>query len=180
MPMPYGCLDSENLSQASRVGLERALDWWQKSMQASKHKTYFVLAGYDEDSGLELRLRKEILSRALHDEELLNNIVEISAKNEEGLAQRITHCRELLPIETIMIYAESRHAVSVKAIFKRKFGKTLEIKKFKAEFEFDHRWISTSSSFAWVSRNLLLRAWFELKKRMGRNIRKKLRFLFRP
>ena len=177
--MPYGCLDSENLSQASRTALDKGLAWWQKSMQASKHKTYFVLAGYDEDEGLELKLRKEILTQSLQDQELLNNVVEISAKNEEGLAQRITRVRELLPVETLTIFAESRHSVSVKAIFKRKFGKTVEIRKFKAEFEFDHRWISTSSSSAWVLRNLLLRAWFEMKKRMGRNLRKKLRFLFR-
>jgi hypothetical protein len=179
MPMPYGCVDSQNLSQASRLSLEKALDWWQKSMQTSKHKTFFVLAGYDEDSGLELNLRREALSQALQDPEFLANIVEITGKNEEALAQRITHIRDLLPIETITIFAESRHAVSVKAIFRRKFGKTLEMKKFKADFEFDHRWISTSSSFAWISRNLLLRIWFESKKRMGRNLRKKLRFLFR-
>ena len=47
--MPYGVLDPQRLSQASRTGLDRALDWWQKSMQTSKHKTYFVLTGYDLD-----------------------------------------------------------------------------------------------------------------------------------
>jgi len=45
--MPYGILDPRRLSHASRTSLERALDWWQKSMQTTKHKTYFVLAGYD-------------------------------------------------------------------------------------------------------------------------------------
>jgi hypothetical protein len=69
--------------------------------------------------------------------------------------------------------------VSVKAIFKRKFSKTLVIRKFKADFEFDHHWITTSTSFAWFSRNWLLRLWFELKKRLGRRMRKKIRFLFR-
>lgn len=177
--MPYGCLDSQHLSQASQKGLERAIDWWQKSMQTSKHKTFFVLAGYEEDAGLELKLRKEIVSQAVQDEELAHQVIEISAKNEEGLAQRITHSRVLLPIGTLTVFAESRHAVSIKPIFQRKFGKTLEIRKFISDFEFNHRWISTSSPATWVARNLLLRVSFEFKKRMGRNLRKKLRFWFR-
>ena len=49
--MPYGCLDSEKLSQASRIGLDKALDWWQKSMLTSKHRTYLVIGGYDSDAG---------------------------------------------------------------------------------------------------------------------------------
>ena len=177
--MPYGCLNAKHVSQASRVSLDKALDWWQKSMQTSKHKTYLVLAGYDEDTGQEIRLRREIIAQTLHDPELLNNIVEVSAKNEAGLAQRIARVRELLPIESITVFVESRNAVSVKAIFKRKFGKTLQIRKFKARFEFNHRWISTSTSFAWFCRNVLLRMWFETKRRMGRTLRKKVRFLFR-
>ena len=178
--MPYGSLDLERLSQASRIGLEKGLDWWQKSMLTSQHKTYFVVAGYDDDSGQELRLRREIVNKALQGSELLNHVVEISAKNEENLALKISRVRDLFPVETITVFAESRNAVSVKAIFKRKFGKTLQIRKFKAEFEFNHQWISTSSSFAWFSRNWLLRIWFELKKRLGRGVRKKIRFFFRP
>ena len=155
------------------------MDWWQKSMQTSKHKTYIVLAGYDEDTGQEIRLRREIIAETLQDAELLNNLIDVSARNEAGLAQKITRVRELLPIESITVFVESRNAVSVKAIFKRKFGKTLQIKKFKAHFEFNHRWISTSTSFAWFCRNVLLRVWFEAKRRMGRTLRKRLRLLFR-
>jgi hypothetical protein len=177
--MPYGSLGRDSLSQASRIGLEKAADWWQKSMQTSKHKTYFVLAGYDDDARKEIRLRKEALDKILEGKESLNNIIEISANNEVGLAQKISRVRDLLPIETITVFVESRNAVSVKSIFKRKFGKTLQIRKFKADFEFDHQWISTSTSFAWFSRNWLLRIWFELKKRLGRGLRKKIRFLFR-
>jgi hypothetical protein len=177
--MPYGCLGAQKLSHASRIGLEKAVDWWQKSMLTSKHKTYLVLASYDDDAGQEIRLRRELLTQMLEDPQLLNNAVEISAKNEVGLAQKISHVRDLLPIETITVFVESRNAVSVKAIFKRKFGKTLQIRKFKAAFEFNHQWISTSTSLAWFFRNWLLRAWFELKKRLGRGIRKKIRFLFR-
>ena len=179
--MPYGCLNPQTLSQASRLGLEKAADWWQKSMQTSKHKTYFVLAGYDSDAGEEIELRKQILQRRLNGQEpeLLNNIIEVSANNEVGLAQKISRVRDLLPIETITVFVESRNAVSVKSIFKRKFGKTLQIRKFKAEFEFDHQWISTSTSLAWFSRNWMLRIWFESKKRLGRGLRKKIRFLFR-
>jgi hypothetical protein len=177
--MPYGCLSQEKLSQASRLGLEKALDWWQKSMQTSKHKTYFVLAGYDDDAGQELQLRRQFLTQALEGSDLLNNVVEIRAKNEIALAQKISHVRDLLPIETITVFVESHNAVSVKAIFRRKFSKTLVIRKFKADFEFDHHWITTSTSFAWFSRNWLLRLWFELKKRLGRRMRKKIRFLFR-
>ena len=179
MPMPYGCLDSEKLSRASRIGLDKALDWWQKSMRTSKHKTFFVLAGYDEDAGQEIKLRKEIITQTLQDAELLNHLVEVNASNEAGLAQKLARVREILPVETITVFAESRNAVSVKAIFKRKFGKTLQIRKFKADFEFDHRWISTSTSFAWFFRNWLLCLWFEAKKRMGRGLRKKIRYLFR-
>ena len=177
--MPYGCLNSKQLSQASRVSLDKALDWWQKSMQTSKHKTYIVLAGYDEDTGQEIRLRREIIAETLQDAELLNNLIDVSARNEAGLAQKIARVRELLPIESITVFVESHNAVSVKAIFKRKFGKTLQIKKFKAHFEFNHRWISTSTSFAWFCRNVLLRVWFEAKRRMGRTLRKRLRLLFR-
>lgn len=177
--MPYGVLDAQRLSQASRASLERALDWWQKSMQTSKHKTYFIVAGYDIDQEQEIQLRRELLARSLQDPELLNNIVEVSAGNEVGLAQKITHIRALLPIETITVFVESRNAVSVKAIFRRKFGKALQIRKFKAKFEFDHQWITTSSSFAWFSRNWFLRIWFELKRRLGRGMRKRLRYWFR-
>ena len=167
--MPYGSLGAQALSQASRIGLEKAADWWQKSMQTSKHKTYFVVAGYDDDAGHEVQLRKEALNKILNgqEQELLNNIIEISAKNEVGLAQKITRVRDLLPIETMTVFVESRNAVSVKSIFKRKFGKTLQIRKFKADFEFDHQWISTSTSFAWFSRNWLLRIWFESKSGSG-------------
>ena len=177
--MPYGCLGAEKLSQASRIGLEKALDWWQKSMQTSKHKTYFVLAGYDDDAGQELQLRRLILTQTLEGSELLNHVVEIRAKNEIALAQKISRVRDLLPVETITVFVESRNAVSVKAIFKRKFSKTLVIRKFKADFEFDHHWITTSTSFAWFSRNWLLRLWFELKKRLGRSMRKRIRYFFR-
>src|SRR5215467_6629063 len=177
--MPYGFLDAKKLSHASYIGLEKALDWWQKSMRTSKHKTFLVLAGYDDDRGEEIRLRNEIITQKLQDEELLSQLVELSASNEAGLAQKLSRMRDLLPVETITVFTESRNAVSVKAIFKRKFGKTLQIRKFKADFEFDHRWISTSTSFAWFFRNWLLCLWFEAKKRMGRGLRKKIRYLFR-
>jgi hypothetical protein len=177
--MPYGVLDSQRLSQASRICLERALDWWQKSMHTTKHKTYFVLAGYDVDHGQEIKLRRGIIDGSLQEPELLNNIIEISAKNEVNLAQKIARVRTLLPVETITVFVESRNAVSVKAIFRRKFGKTLQIRRIKADFEFNHQWITTSTSFAWFSRNWFLRIWFELKRRMGRGLRKRIRYWFR-
>lgn len=177
--MPYGILDQQRLSQASRISLERALDWWQKSMQTSKHKTYFVLTGYDLDHGQEIKLRREIVESALQDPEFLRNLVEISANNEVGLAQKIARVRAIVPVETITLFVETRNAVSVKAIFRRKFGKTLQIRKFKADFEFNHQWITTSSSFAWFSRNWFLRIWFEVKRRMGRGMRKRIRYWFR-
>lgn len=177
--MPYGVLDSQRLSQASRICLERALDWWQKSMHTTKHKTYFVLAGYDVDHGQEIKLRRGIIDGSLQEPELLSNIIEVSAKNEINLAQKIARVRTLLPVETITVFVESRNAVSVKAIFRRKFGKTLQIRRIKADFEFNHQWITTSTSFAWFSRNWFLRIWFELKRRMGRGLRKKIRYWFR-
>lgn len=177
--MPYGVLDAQRLSKASRTSLERALDWWQKSMQTSKHKTFFVLAGYDLDQGQEIKLRRDIVSQSLQDPELLGNIVEVSARNEVGLAQKIARVRALLPVETITVFVEARNAVSVKAIFRRKFGKTLQIRKIKADFEFNHQWITTSSSFAWFSRNWVLRIWFELKRRLGRGMRKRIRYWFK-
>lgn len=177
--MPYGILDSERLSQASRICLERSLDWWQKSMQTSKHKTYLVLAGYSVDAGQEIKLRREFVEKQLPEAELLSNLIEVSANNEITLAQKISRIRALLPVETITIFVEDRNAVSVKAIFKRKFGKTLQIKKIKVKFEFNHQWITTSTSFAWSARNWLLRIWFEVKKRMGRGLRKKIRYWFK-
>ena len=177
--MPYGILDSERLSQASRICLERSLDWWQKSMQTSKHKTYLVLAGYSVDAGQEIKLRREFVEKQMPEAGLLSNLIEVSANNEITLAQKISRIRALLPVETITIFVEDRNAVSVKAIFKRKFGKTLQIKKIKVKFEFNHQWITTSTSFAWSARNWLLRIWFEVKKRMGRGLRKKIRYWFK-
>jgi len=177
--MPYGILDSERLSQASRICLERSLDWWQKSMQTSKHKTYLVLAGYSVDAGQEIKLRREFVEKQLPEAELLSNLIEVSANNEITLAQKISRIRALLPVETLTVFVEDRNAVSVKAIFKRKFGKTLQIKKIKVKFEFNHQWITTSTSFAWSARNWLLRIWFEVKKRMGRGLRKKIRYWFK-
>lgn len=177
--MPYGVLDPTKLSQASRSCVERSLEWWQKSMQTTKHKTYLVLAGYDSDAGQEIKLRRELVHRTVQDPELIGNIVEVSASNEVGLTQKISRIRTLLPVETITVFVESRNAISVKAIFKRKFGKTLQIRKFKADFEFNHQWITTSTSIAWSARNWFLRLWFELKKRMGRGLRKKIRYWFR-
>ncbi len=177
--MPYGNLDQQRLSQASRISLERALDWWQKSMHTTKHKTYFVLTGYDLDHGQEIKLRREIVGSSLQDPELLSNLIEVSANNEVGLAQKIARIRAIVPVETITVFVETRNAVSVKAIFRRKFGKTLQIRKFKADFEFNHQWITTSSSFAWFSRNWFLRIWFEVKRRMGRGMRKRIRYWFK-
>ena len=148
-------------------------------MRTSKYKTFFVLSGYAEDSGPEIELRRELIAETLQDPELLDHLIELRASNEAGLAQKLARVREILPIETLTIFAESRNAVSVKAIFKRKFGKTIQIRKFKASFEFNHRWISTSTSFAWFSRNWLLRLWFEAKRKMGRGLRKKIRYMFR-
>ena len=148
-------------------------------MQTTKHKTYLVLAGYDSDAGQEIKLRRELVHRTVQDPELIGNIVEVSASNEVGLTQKISRIRTLLPVETITVFVESRNAISVKAIFKRKFGKTLQIRKFKADFEFNHQWITTSTSIAWSARNWFLRLWFELKKRMGRGLRKKIRYWFR-
>ena len=177
--MPYGLLDSERLSKASRICLERSLDWWHKSMQTTKHKTYLVLAGYDLDRGQEIKLRREIAERTLQEPELLGNLIEVSANNEIGLAQKISRIRALLPVEIITLFVEERNAVSVKAIFKRKFGKALQLRKIKAKFEFNHPWITTSTSFAWFWRNWFLRIWFEIKRRLGRGMRKKIRYWFR-
>jgi len=116
--MPYGALNSETLSAASRICLEKSLDWWQKSMYTSKHKTFLVLAGYDLDRGQEITLRREAIRHTVQDPALLNNIVEVSAGNEMALAQKISRIRYLLPGETITVFAESRNTVSVKAIFK--------------------------------------------------------------
>jgi len=117
--------------------------------------------------------------KTLQEPELLANLIELSANNEIGLAQKISRIRTLLPVETITVFVEERNAVSVKAIFKRKFGKTLQLRKIKAKFEFNHQWITTSTSFAWFWRNWCLRIWFEVKRRLGRGMRKKIRYWFR-
>lgn len=176
--MPYGCLDPEHLSAASLKALTAALEWWQKSMAIPRQKTVLLLAGYEQDYGLELSLRKEMILRSHSEGDLVNNFVEIRAKNEEDLAHKITRARALLPIETLVIFAESRHALSLRPIFRRKFASAVEIKRFKTDFEFNHPWISTSSSITWFLWNLLLRIWLEFRKRAGRNLRKRLRSLF--
>ena len=135
--------------------------------------------GFMKDRGQEIKLRREIVESAIQDPELLANILEIRARNEVGLAQKLARVRAIVPVETITIFVEARNAVSVKAIFRRKFGRTLQIRKFKTNFEFNHQWITTSSSFAWFSRNWFLRIWFELKRRLGRGMRKRIRYWFR-
>lgn len=180
LPMPYGCLDSHRLSQASLKALENALEWWKKSMQISKPGTFLVIAGYKETPELELQLRQEIIARWLSQEETSRHVISISAQNEEDLVQRVVRIRDLLPIESITVFAESRHALSIRPVFKRKFGKALKIKTFRADFETNHPWISTSSSITWFFWNVILGLWFGLKKRMGRGLRKKMRYLFGP
>jgi hypothetical protein len=176
--MSYGCLDAQTLSAASLKSMERALEEWRRTMQVSKPNTVLVLATYEENGEVELGLRREMAARVLDAEELATRVVEVAAKNEEELAAKIAHNKTCCPIQTLMLFAESRHAISLRPIFKRKFGKALEIKKFKADFEFNHPWISTSTSLAWFFRNFNLGIWIGLKTRMGRRLRKILRYLF--
>jgi hypothetical protein len=176
--MPYGCLDSKTLSAASVKSMERALEEWQRSMQVSKPNTVLVLATYEENPGTELELKRELTRRVLSQEELAARVVEVKAKNEEELATKIARNKICCPIQTLLLFAESRHALSVRPIFRRKFGKALEIKKFKADFEFNHPWISTATSLAWFFRNFNLGIWIGIRNRMSRRLRKILRFLF--
>jgi hypothetical protein len=158
--------------------MQKALEEWQRSMQVSRPQTVFVLATYEENSTAELALRKELASRVLGEEELVTRVVEITAKNEEELATKIARNKNCCPIQTLILFAESRHALSLRPIFKRKFGKALEIKKFRADFEFNHPWISTSTSLAWFFRNFHLGIWIGIKNRLNRRLRKLLRYLF--
>jgi hypothetical protein len=176
--MPYGCVDTANLSAASKKALEKALAEWQGTRKISKPSTFLVIASHELDSDQELALKQEMVARLLGDDESANNLIVIKARNEEDLAGRIAHTKSLLPIQTLLVVAESRHALSLAPIFKRKFGKALKMKRFRADFEFNHPWISTSSSLVWSLRNFGVRSWFEVRKRTGRGLRKKLRFLF--
>ncbi len=176
--MPYGCLNSRTLCAASRKALDLSLDQWQRSMQIYKPKTFLVLASHEDGSGTELELKREIVARSLTESELSTNVVLIRAKNEEELAARIARNKTLMPIQTLMLFAESRHSLGLRPIFRRKFGNALEIKKFKADFEFNHPWISTSASLTWFFRNLTLGVWLGIRKRTGRRLRKKLKSLF--
>lgn len=176
--MPYGCLAGKTLSAASRKALEGALEHWQKSMQISRPKTFLLLASYEEGSGPELELKRDLVSSAVADEGLCNNVIAITAKNEEELATKVARNKTLMPIQTLILFAESRHALALRPIFKRKFGRALEIRKFKADFEFHHPWISTSSSIVWFFRNLLLGVWVGIRKRSGRSLRKKFKLFF--
>jgi len=176
--MPYGSLDSDTLSVASQKGLERAVTEWQGTRQISKPSTFLVITSYKYQSDEEQALRKALVASLLGDDEFKDNIIYIEARNEEDLATKVVRTKALIPIQTLLLFAESRHAVSVSPIFKRKFGKALKIKKFKADFEFNHPWISTSSPAVWSLRNVIVRSWFEIRKRSGRGVRKKLRYLF--
>ena len=176
--MPYGCLDVKTLSAASRKALEGALEHWQRTMQISRPRTFLLLTSYEDGSGPEVKLKRGIVSSSLAEDVLSNNVITITAKNEEELATKITRNKTLMPIQTLILIAESRHALALRPIFKRKFGRALEIRKFKADFEFNHPWVSTSSSFGWFFRNLILGIWVGIRKRTGRSLRKKLKFLF--
>jgi hypothetical protein len=176
--MPYGSLDSTRLSAASQKALDKAVTEWRGTRQISKPTTFLIITSYEVGSDQELALRQELVNRLLGDEEFASNVLLIRARNEEDLASKIARTKSLIPIQTLTLWAESRHAVSVGPIFRRKFGKALKIKKFKADFEFNHPWVSTSSPAVWSLRNLMLRSWFEVRKRSGRSLRKRLRFLF--
>ena len=58
---------------------------------------HFVLAGYDIDQGQEIKLRRAIVDETVHEPELLANLIEVSARNETALAQKIARIRALLP-----------------------------------------------------------------------------------
>jgi hypothetical protein len=176
--MPYGSLDATSLSSASQKALNKAVTEWQGTRQISKPTTFLIITSYEVESDQELALRQESVNRLLGDDEFAANVLVIRARNEEDLAGKIARTKSLTPIQTLILWAESRHAVSVGPIFRRKFGKALKIKKFKADFEFNHPWVSTSSPALWSLRNLMLRSWFEVRKRSGRSLRKRLRFLF--
>lgn len=158
--------------------MQRALEEWQRSMQVSKSQMVLVLASYDENPAAELELRKDLASRVLDEEELTTRVVEIIAKNEEEMATKIARNQSCCPIQTLILFAESRHVLSLRPIFRRKFGRALEIRKFKADFEFNHPWISTSTSLAWFFRNFNLGLWIKAKNRLSRRLRKVLRALF--
>ncbi|MGH7773426.1 MAG: hypothetical protein ACREQA_14475 [Candidatus Binatia bacterium] len=147
-------------------------------MQISRPKTFFVLASHEESSELELELKENLILRSVTPDEFRTNVIIIIAKNEEDLAMKIARNKVLSPIQTLILFAESRHALSIRPIFKRRFGRALEMKTFKADFEFNHPWISTSSSSVWFFRNLILRMWLGIRKRTGRGLRKKLKSLF--
>ncbi|HWP56804.1 MAG TPA: hypothetical protein VNL14_02835 [Candidatus Acidoferrales bacterium] len=176
--MPYGCVEGGTLSAASKKALEKALSEWQGTRRISKPSTFLILASHDLEVDHELALKHEMLANLLGEEDFASNVVVIKARNEEELANRLARTKSLLPIQTLIVFAESRHALSLGPIFRRKFGKAVKIKKFKADFEFNHPWISTSSSAVWSLRNLTMRSWFEIRRRTGRGLRKKLRFLF--
>ncbi|MGH7832295.1 MAG: hypothetical protein ACREQK_01500 [Candidatus Binatia bacterium] len=176
--MPYGSLDVETLSAASQKALEKALERWQTSMQISKPDTFFLLASYDNGSGDEIQLQKNFLARRVAEDDLSNHIITVQAKDEQDLATKIARNKDLSPIQTLIVFAETRHAIGIRSIFRRKFRKALEIKTFKVDFERTHPWITTSTSFAWLSRNVILKLWFAVKARLGRRVRKLLKYLF--
>ena len=171
--MPYGCLDAKTLSVASLKALQVALEQWQRTMQISRPETFLVLATHEGGPEQELELKREIVATIP-----AAQVIAIRAKNEEALANRIARDKTLMPIQTLILIAESRHALALRPIFKRKFGRALEIKKFKADFEFNHPWITTSSSFTWFFRNLILGVCVGIRKRTGRRLRKKIKSLF--
>ncbi|MBI4523275.1 MAG: hypothetical protein HY695_05610 [Deltaproteobacteria bacterium] len=177
--MPYGCLNSTTLSQASRKALDLALEQWQRSMQIYRPHTFLVLASYEGNTGTELSLKKEAVAPSFTADELSTHVVTVLAKNEEDLAAHIARNKTLMPIQTLILFAESRHLPYLRPIFRKKFGNAVEIKKFKADFEFEHPWISTASSLTWVLRNVYLRTWLGIRRRTGRRMRKKLKSLFR-
>ena len=117
LAMPYGSLDSDTLSMASQKGLERAVTEWQGTRQISKPSTFLVVTSYKYQSDQELALRKALLARLLGDDEFSNNIIFIEARNEEDLATKVVRTKALIPIQTLLLFAESRHAVSVSPIF---------------------------------------------------------------
>lgn len=178
LPMPYGCLDGQTLSAASQRALEKALERWQTSMQISKPDTFFLLASYENGSDAEIQLQKNFLAGRLDDGDLSAHVLAVQAKDEQDLATRIARNKELAPLQALIVFAETRHAIGIRPIFRRKFRKALEIRTFKIDFEPTHPWITTSTSFAWLCRNIVLKLWFTVKARTGRRVRKALKYLF--
>ena len=138
VPMPYGCQNGR-LSRLSEETMARALSFWEKSFQGARSELILALGAFrpDYEEEMVLKLNQEVGFLADNKKYALKILTLQPAEDEEDFATILLQAlSDLRPLMTVIVICESLHAISLKPIFRKKFGRGLvEFRTLKAEFE---------------------------------------------